>query len=81
MDGLTNELYKKYETKFCSGSETFRFGFGNTFREWIKILYTDNISCIKCNGYVKEYFKKTRSIRQGCLFLALLYTMVFGYES
>lgn len=28
-----------------------RFGFGENFRKWIKILYKDAMSFIKCNGF------------------------------
>lgn len=51
------------------------FGFGENFRNWIKILYTDISSAVKCNGHISKFFKVGRSVRQGCGLSALLYTL------
>lgn len=53
-----------------------RFGFGENFRKWIKILYKDAMSFIKCNGLLTDAFKITRYIRQGCPLSAQLYSLV-----
>lgn len=53
-----------------------QYGFGENFIKWIKILYKDVRSQIKCNGFVTDTFKLTRSIRQGCPLSALLYSLV-----
>ena len=42
-----------------------KFGFGEVFRKWIKILDTDLESCILNNGYSIGYFKLYRGTRQG----------------
>jgi len=51
------------------------FGFGKHFIEWIKILYTDVSSAIKCNGHISRFFHVQRSVRQGCGLSALLYVI------
>lgn len=53
-----------------------KFGFGNNFIKWIRALYKDPISFVKCNGFMTEVFTISRSIRQGCPLLALLYSIV-----
>lgn len=53
-----------------------RFGFGENFIQWIKILYKGVVTRIKCNGFLTKCFKLTRSVRQGCPLSALLYTLV-----
>ncbi len=53
-----------------------QFGFGDNFLKWLKILYKDSKSQVKCNGFITEIFKITRSIRQGCTLSALLYSLV-----
>ena len=53
-----------------------QYNFGNNFRKWIKILYTDIQSCVSNNGYFSQYFKLSRGIRQGCPISALLFILV-----
>ena len=52
------------------------FGFGENFINWIKIFYNDIYSCVGNNGFYSNYFKLTRSIRQGCPISALLFLLV-----
>ena len=52
------------------------FNFGENFVSWIKILYTDIYACVGNNGHYSEYFKLSRSIRQGCPISALLFLLV-----
>lgn len=52
------------------------YGFGESFIKWITILYKAAITRIKCNDFLTECFKLTRSIRQGCPLSALLYSLV-----
>ncbi len=52
------------------------FGFGENFIKWIEILYKGALTRIKCNGFLTDCFKITRSIRQGCPLSALLYSLV-----
>jgi len=49
------------------------FGFGKNFVEWVKILYTDISSAVKCNGHISRFFNVKRSVRQGCSLSAMLY--------
>lgn len=53
-----------------------RFGFGINFIKWITILYRGAMTKVKCNGFLTEPFKITRSIRQGCPLSAQLYSLV-----
>lgn len=53
-----------------------RFGFGKNFIRWMKCLYNGIFSCVKVNGFLTDFIKITRSIRQGCPLSALLYTIV-----
>ena len=43
---------------------------------WIKILYTDISACAGINGNYSEYFILSRSLRQACPILALLFLLV-----
>ncbi|MGL5244158.1 MAG: RNA-directed DNA polymerase, partial [Sarcina sp.] len=52
------------------------FGFGENFKEWLKILYKNITTRVKCNGFLTDPFKITRSIRQGCPLSAQLYTLI-----
>ena len=52
------------------------YNFGNNFRKWIEILYTDIQSCVSNNGYFSQYFNLSRGIRQGCPISALLFILV-----
>ncbi len=52
------------------------FGFGKNVKEWIKILDKNVMTKVKCNGFLTEPFKITRSIRQGCPLSAQVYTLV-----
>ena len=50
-----------------------KLGFGKNFVRWIKELYVDAKSQIKCNGNLSESFEIGRSVRQGCPLSALLF--------
>ena len=56
-----------------------KFGFGPNFIAWIKLCYTDISSAVKVNGYLSEYFKLERGVRQGCCLSMGLYTIVAEY--
>ena len=40
--------------------------FGPGFRNWISTFYNNATSCVTNNGYISEYFKISRGVRQGC---------------
>ena len=52
-----------------------KFGFGDYFSRWIKILYKDIRSAVKVNGHITKYFSVNKSVRQGCPISALLYVL------
>ena len=57
--------------------ETLRvFNFGDKFRQWIKILYSQISSCVTNNGHASSFFNVTRGIRQGCPISAMLFILV-----
>lgn len=60
-----------FEKAFDSLSWTFlqtvlqKFNFGESFRKWIELLYTNISSCISNNGFTSRYFNVERGVRQG----------------
>lgn len=42
------------------------FGFEDSFKSWVKILYTDISSCIINDGFTSNFFNIGRGVRQGC---------------
>ena len=52
------------------------FNFGETFINWIKLLYSNIVSCVSNNGSISQYFSLGRGIRQGCPISALLFILV-----
>jgi len=42
------------------------FNFGPKIRKWISILYNDIESGVMNGGYMTNYFKVSRGVRQGC---------------
>ena len=52
-----------------------RFGFGENFIAWIKILYGNVSSKVKVNGFLTEKIDIKRGLRQGCPLSSLLYVL------
>lgn len=52
-----------------------RFGFGNTFISWIKLLYTSPLACVRTNNDYSDYFPLNRGTRQGCPLYPLLFAI------
>ena len=50
-----------------------RFNFGPTIRQMIHTLYKDTQSCVINNGTTSDWFKISRSVRQGCPLSASLF--------
>ena len=50
-----------------------KFNFGESFRKWILVLYSDISSSVLVNGWISNCFKVERGIRQGCPLSALLF--------
>ena len=42
-----------------------RFGFDESFVNWVKTMYTDIQTCVINNGWISEMFRNTRGNRQG----------------
>ena len=53
-----------------------KFNFGDIFRRWIKIVYTDIKSYVMNNGYFSDIFFILRGVRQGCPLSAYLFLLV-----
>jgi hypothetical protein len=53
-----------------------KFNFGEIFRKWVKILYTDVKSYIVNNGHFSDYFQILRGVRQGCPLSAYLFLLI-----
>jgi hypothetical protein len=53
-----------------------KFNFGEIFRKWIKILYTDVKSYIVNNGHFSDIFQILRDVRQGCPLSAYLFLLI-----
>lgn len=53
-----------------------KFGFGPKIIRWIRLLYKNAYSCVKCNGLLTKDFQLRRSVRQGCPLSSLLYSLV-----
>ena len=52
-----------------------KFGFGETFRNWIKILYSSPMSAVKTNGSTSAYFPLYKGTRQGCCLSPYLFDL------
>ena len=50
-------------------------GFGPSFTSWVRLFYSDIRSAICINGYLSNYFKPSRGVRQGCPLSPLLYVI------
>uniref|UniRef100_A0A669BRS1 Reverse transcriptase domain-containing protein n=1 Tax=Oreochromis niloticus TaxID=8128 RepID=A0A669BRS1_ORENI len=52
-----------------------RFGFGERFVSWIKLLYTSPQACVITNSVRSDYFPLCRGTRQGCPLSPLLFAL------
>ena len=43
-----------------------KFHFPSLMKQWVRILYTDIISCVTNNGWSSEYFHLERGVSPGC---------------
>ncbi len=53
-----------------------KFGFGNTFISWIKLLYSSPVCSVQANGVSSSIFPLKRGTRQGCPLSPLLFALV-----
>lgn len=52
-----------------------KFGFGNNFISWIKLLYASPLACVRTNNDLSNYFPLNRGTRQGCPLSPLLFAI------
>lgn len=52
-----------------------KFGFGPTFRSWIKVLYAAPQASVRTNKITSQYFPIGRGTRQGCPLSPLLFDL------
>ena len=52
-----------------------KYGFGDNFIDWIKILLSNQESCVINGGHTTKYFKLERRARQGDPISAYLFTL------
>lgn len=56
-------------------STLHRFGFGESFIKWIKILYNSPTASVITNGITSQRFTLNRGTRQGCPLSPLLFAL------
>ena len=78
IDNFNNEnnpglfFFADFEKAFDSVDHDFifkvlkHFNFGSSFINWIKLLYNDAKSSVVNNGYMSDFLKIERGVRQGC---------------
>ena len=75
-------LFLDFQKAFDTISRDFmiktleKFNLGETFINWIKMIYNKPLTCVTNNGYASEFFETERGIRQGCPVSALLFVIV-----
>ena len=69
-----NKAFDRVEHEFMFRALE-RFGFGDRLVKWIRLLYSNAKSRVKCNGVLTDSFRLERSVRQGCPLSALLYSI------
>lgn len=80
-DGELALIFIDQEKAFDRMSHSFifktlsRFGFGQNFIEWVKIICNGTKSFVKVNGYETEEFDIERGVRQGCPLSGFLYVL------
>ena len=52
-----------------------RFGFGERFIAWVKLLYTSPLASVRTNDISSPYFELQRGTRQGCPLSPLLFAL------
>ena len=54
-----------------------KYGFGDNFTDWIKILLKNQESCVINEGHTTKYFKLERGARQGDLMSTYLFDISY----
>ena len=65
---LSLDFQKAFDTLewSCISSVLKMSNFGDSLRNWIKVLYTEVESTVLNNGYATNWFKPSAGVRQGC---------------
>ena len=58
-----------------------KYGFGDNFTDWIKILLNNQESCVINGGHTTKYFKLKRGARQGDPISAIFLLLLWKYFS
>lgn len=53
-----------------------KYGFGESFKKWVKLMYTDISSAVLNNGHLTKFFQIKRGVRQGCPLSAILFILI-----
>lgn len=59
------KAFDRLDWGFIQNTLTY-FNFGSDFRLWVRTLYNNTSSCVVNNGFLTEYFRISRDVRQGC---------------
>ena len=51
------------------------FNFGSSIKRWISTFYTNMESAVLNNGYMTNWFKPLKGVRQGCPFSPYLFIL------
>lgn len=57
------------------------FGFGGSFKSWVKILYTDISSCIINDGFTSNFFQYQQWIKTGLSLITIHICIMRGNSS
>ena len=69
------KAFDRVDWGFMSATR-FKMGFGVSFLDWVKLLYTGVQSAVNVNGYLSSFFSLSHGVRQGCPVSPLLYVLV-----
>ena len=76
---LLIDFEKAFDTvKWSAIDKTLSFfNFGQSFINWIKVIYYHNVqSAVLNNGYISKFFELQKGVRQGCPLSCYLFILV-----
>ena len=75
---LLIDFEKAFDTvKWSAIDKTLSFfNFGQSFRNWIKVIYHNVQSVVLNNGYISKFFEPQKGVRQGCPLSCYLFILV-----
>ena len=80
---LLIDFEKAFDTvKWSAIDKTLSFfNFGQSFRNWIKVIYHNVQSAVLNNGYISKFFDPAKGIRQGCPLSCYLFILKLLWKS